>query len=39
MVRILRQTFTSNYGEFLVDIEIIYVHNTNNLSDNLLEFN
>lgn len=39
MAKTLQQTFTSSYEESLVDIEIIYVHNTNNLSDNLLEFN
>lgn len=39
MEKALRQAFTSSYEESLVDIEIIYVHNTNNLSDNLLEFN
>lgn len=39
MEKTLRQTFTSSCEESLVDIEIIYVHNTNNLSDNLLEFN
>lgn len=38
MGKILLRTSISNCEEFLPDIEVVYVHNTNNLSDNLLEF-
>lgn len=38
MGKTLLRTSISNCEEFLPDIEVVYVHNTNNLSDNLLEF-
>lgn len=38
MGKILLRNSISSCDEFLPDIKAIYVHNTNNLYDNLLKF-